>query len=78
MSNLRKFNTTLSETSRINRNNCNIIKYKNIIYTVAEYLLKLKLQYFGHLYEKSWFFGKESDVGKFEGKGEGVGRGWDG
>ena len=41
-------------------------------------MLKLKLQYFGHLMQ-SWLIGKDSDAGRDWGaRGEGDDRGWDG
>ena len=33
-------------------------------------MLKLKLQYFGHLMQKSWFIGKDSDAGRDWGQEE--------
>ena len=36
-------------------------------YSLEGLMLKLKLQYFGHLNAKSWLIGKDLDAGKFEG-----------
>ena len=41
-------------------------------------MLKLKLQYFGHLMQKADTEEKTLMQGKIEGKGERGGRGWDG
>ena len=41
-------------------------------------MLKLKLQYFGHLMGRTDSFEKTLMLGKIEGGGEGDGRGWDG
>ena len=42
-------------------------------YSLEGLMLKLKLQYFGHLNAKSWLIGKDLDAGKFEGRRR---RGW--
>ena len=41
-------------------------------------MLKLKLQYFGHLMRRNDSFEKTLMLGKIEGRGEGDDRGWDG
>ena len=41
-------------------------------------MLKLKLQYFGHLNRRTDSLGKTLMLGKIEGEGEGDDRGWDG
>ena len=41
-------------------------------------MLKLKLQYFGHLMQRADSFEKTLMLGKIEGRGEGDKRGWDG
>ena len=38
--------------------------------SLEELMLKLKLQYFGHLIEKSWLIGKDPDAGKDWGQEE--------
>ena len=40
-------------------------------------MLKLKLQYFGHLMQRADSLEKTLMLRKIEGKGEGAGRGWD-
>ena len=45
---------------------------------MEELMLKLKLQYFGHLMWRADSFEKTLMLGKIEGRGEGDTRGWDG
>ena len=47
-------------------------------YSLERLLLKLKLQYFGHVMRRTDLFEKTLMLGKIEGRGEGDGRGWDG
>ena len=44
-------------------------------YSLEELMLKLKLQYFGHLMQRADSLEKTLMLGKIEGKGEGEGRG---
>ena len=46
--------------------------------SLVELMLKLKLQYFGHLMWRADFFEKTLMLGKIEGRVEGDDRGWDG
>ena len=41
-----------------------ILKEINPAYSLDGLLLKLKLQYFGHLMQKSWLIGEDPDAGK--------------
>ena len=52
----------VSWTSR--RSNQSILKEISPVYSWEELMLKLKLQYFGHLIEKNWLTWKEPDAGK--------------
>jgi len=45
------------------RSNQSILKEIGPEYSLEGLMLKLKLQYFGHL-KKSWLFGKDPDAGK--------------
>ena len=45
-------------------------------YSLEGLMLKLKLQYFGHLMERTDSFEKTLMLGKIEGRGEGGDRGW--
>ena len=47
-------------------------------YSLEGMILKLKLQYFGHLMQRTDSFEKTLMLGKIEGRGEGDDRGWDG
>ena len=47
-------------------------------YSLEGLMLKLKLQYFGHLMQRTDLLEKTQMVGKSEGRGEGDDRGWDG
>ena len=46
------------------RSNQSILKEISTEYSLAGLMLKLKLQYFGHLMAKNWLLGKDPDSGK--------------
>ena len=46
------------------RSNQSTLKEINLEYSLEGLMLKLKLQYFGHLMQKSWLIGKEPDEGR--------------
>ena len=46
------------------RSNQSILKELSSEYSLEELMLKLKLQYFGHLMLKSWLIGKDRDAGE--------------
>ena len=50
------------------RSNQSILKEINPEYSLEGLMLKLKLQYFGHLIMNSWLIGKVSDSGKDSGQ----------
>ena len=52
------------------RSNQSNLKEINSEYLLEELMLKLKLQYFGHLDGKNWLIGKDSDAGKSESQSE--------
>ena len=60
------------------RLNQSILKEINPEYSLEGLMLKLKLQYFGHLMWKMDSLEKTVMLGKTEAKGEGGSRGWDG
>ena len=60
------------------RSNQSILKEINPEYSLAGLMLKLKLQYFGHLMRRANSFEKTLMLGKIEGGREGDDRGWDG
>ena len=60
------------------RSHQSIIKEINSEYSLEELMLKLKLQYFGHLRQRVNSLGKILMLGKIEGRREGNDRGWDG
>ena len=60
------------------RSNQSILKEISPEYSLEELTLKLKLQYFGHLMQKTDSLEKTLMLGKIEGRGEGDDRGWDG
>ena len=60
------------------RSNQSILKEINPEYSLEELMLKVRLQYFGHLMRKTDSLEKTPILGKIEGKGEGGNRGWDG
>ena len=48
--------------------NESILKENNLEYSLEGLMLKLKLQYSGHLMQRAEFIGKDPDVGKTEGR----------
>jgi len=60
------------------RSNPSILKAINPDYSLQGLMLKLKLQYFGHLIRKTDSFEKTLMLGKIEAGGEGDDRGWNG
>ena len=60
------------------RSNKSILKAINPEYSLKGLMLKLKLQYFGHLMQRTDSLEKTLMLGKTEGKGEEDSRGWDG
>ena len=59
------------------RSNQSVLKEINPEYSLEGLMLKLKLQYFGHLMWRVSSWEKTLMLGKIEGKGEGGDRGWD-
>ena len=59
------------------RFNQSILKEISPEYSLEGLILKLKLQYFGHLMRRTDSFEKTLMLGNIEGKGEGDDRGWD-
>ena len=57
------------------RSNQSILKEINPEYSLEELMLKVRLQYFGHLMRKTDSLEKTPILGKIEGKGEGGNRG---
>ena len=57
------------------RSNQSILKEISCEYSLEGQMLKLKLQYFGHLMERTDSLEKTLMLGKIKGKGEGGGRG---
>ena len=60
------------------RSNQSILKEISPEYSLEGLMLKLKLQYFGHLIRRADSFEKTLILGKFRAGGEGDDRGWDG
>ena len=60
------------------RSNQSILKEINPEYSLEGLMLKLKLQYFGHLIQKADSLEKTLMLGKSEGRKKGWDRGWDG
>ena len=60
------------------RSNQSILKEISPEYSLEGLMLRLKLQYFGHLMWRADSFEKTLMLGKIEGRGEGDDRGWDG
>ena len=60
------------------RSNQSILKEISPGCSLEGLMLKLKLQYFGHLMQRADSFEKTLMLGKIEGRGEGDDRGWDG
>ena len=50
------------------RSNQSILKKIGPECSLEGLMLKLKLQYFGHLMQKNWLFRKDPDAGKIEGR----------
>ena len=59
---------TLESPLDCKRSNQSILKEINPEYSLKELLLKLKLQYFGHLVERTHSLEKTSMLGKIEGR----------
>ena len=60
------------------KQNQSILKEINNEYSLEELMLKLKLQYFGHLMRRTDSLEKTLMLGKIKAGGEGIDRGWDG
>ena len=60
------------------RSNQSILKDMSPEYSLEGLMLKLKLQYFGHLMQRADSFEKTLMLGKIEGSRRGDDRGWDG
>ena len=60
------------------RSNQSILKEISPEYSLERLMLKLKLQYFGHLMRRADSLEKTLMLGKIEGRGEGDDRGWGG
>ena len=60
------------------RSNQSILKEISPEYSLEGLMLKLKLQYFGHLMQRTDSFEKSLMLGKIEGRRRGDNRGWDG
>ena len=60
------------------RSNQSILKEINPEYSLEGLMLKLKLQYFGHVIRRANSWEKIPILGNIEGKREGGGKGWDG
>ena len=58
------------------RSNQSILKEMSLGCSLEGLMLKLKLQYFGHLMRESWFIWKDPNAGKDWGEGDD--RGWSG
>ena len=76
---LMLLNCGIEEDSRVpwttRRSNKSILKEISPEYSFEELMLKLKLQYFGHLIRRTDSFEKTLMLGKIEGEGEGDDRG---
>ena len=55
-----------------------ILKGTNLVYSLEGLMLKLKLQYFGHLILRADSLEKTLMLGRLRARGEGSNRGWDG
>ena len=55
---------TLENPLDCKRSNQSILKEISPEYSLERLMLKLKLQYFGHLMKKTWLTGKDPDAGK--------------
>ena len=60
------------------RSNQSILEETNPEYSLERLMLKLKLQWFGHLMWRANSLEKTLMLGKMKGRGEGSDRGWDG
>ena len=60
------------------RSNQSILKEINTEYSLEGLMLKLKLQYFGHLIQRTDSLEKTQMLGKVEGRRKGDDKGWDG
>ena len=60
------------------RSNQSILEEINPAYSLEGLMLKLKLQYFGHLIRRTDSLEKTLMLGRLKAGGEGDGRGWDG
>ena len=60
------------------RSNQSILKEISPGCSLEGLMLKLKLQYFGHLMRRAYLLEKSLILGKVEGRREGADRGWDG
>ena len=60
------------------RSNQSILKEISPRFSLEELMLKLRLQYFGHLMQRADSFEKILMLGKIEGRRKGDNRGWDG
>ena len=69
---------TLENPLDIRWSNQSILKNMNPEYLLERLMLKLKLQYIGHLIQTANSLVKTLRLGKIEGKGEGGSRRWDG
>ena len=59
----------------VESSNQSIVKEVNLEYSLEGLMLKLKLQYFGHLMRRADSLEKTQMLGKIEGRGEGGDRG---
>jgi len=59
------------------RSNQPVLKKINLAYSLEGLLLKLRLQYFGHLMQRADSLEKTLLLGKIEGQRQGGNRGWD-
>ena len=69
---------TLRVPWTVRRYNQSILKEISPEYSLKGLMLKLKLQYFGHLMQRTNSLGKTLMLGKIEGRRRGNDRGWDG
>ena len=59
----------------VESSNQSVVKEVNLEYSLEGLMLKLKLQYFGHLMRRADSLEKTQMLGKIEGRGEGGDRG---
>ena len=74
----RRLLRVLADSWTARRSNQSILKEISPEYSLEGLMLKLKLQYFGHLMWRTDSFEKTLMLGKIEAGGEGEDRGWDG